>query len=121
MRSLDSKIWREKIEPYRLHTGEYGSDSSYGNDGVFFIMVNSIVFKVICSDGLGWDHVSVSSEHGTPLWNNMHKIKRLFFTDHEVVMQLHPAESDYVNMCESCLHLWRPQHQEIPVPDIGMV
>ena len=80
-----------------------------------------LTFNVIASDGNGWDHVSVSTEERCPKWNEMQQIKELFFRDDEVVMQLHPAESEYVNNHPHCLHLWRPHKQEIPLPNIAMV
>ena len=51
----------------------------------------------------------------------MCKIKELFFEDEEVVMQLHPKKSEYVNNHEHCLHLWRPIDSEIPIPNSILV
>jgi hypothetical protein len=65
--------------------------------------------RVIVSSGGGWDHVSVSLPDRCPYWDEMCRIKRLFFKPEEVVMQLHPAESKYKNVHKFCLHLWRPQ------------
>src|SRR4051812_18832968 len=67
--------------------------------------------RVIAADGLGWDHVSVSVDGVSrcPHWEEMCAVKQLFFRDDEVVMQLHPAEADYVNDHPYVLHLWRPQ------------
>jgi len=39
----------------------------------------------------------------------------------DVVMQLHPARSDYVNNHNFCLHLWRPQGQTIPTPPVKLL
>jgi hypothetical protein len=39
----------------------------------------------------------------------------------DVVMQLHPAKSQYVNHHPHVLHLWRPLKETIPIPDKGMV
>ena len=61
---------------------------------------------------MAWDHVSVSLKTRTPTWEEMCHIKSLFFADEEVVMQLHPAKSAYVNYHPFCLHLWRPQSAE---------
>lgn len=43
-------------------------------------------------------------------------IKDLFWGEEEVVMQLHPAKSQYVNQHDYCLHLWRPKTIAIPLP-----
>ena len=49
-------------------------------------------------------------------WTEMCQIKDMFWNDDEVVMQIHPAKSNYVNLMPNCLHLWSPIEQEIPVP-----
>lgn len=74
--------------------------------------------SVIWSFGGGWDHVSVSpyKKRITPSWDDMCRIKDMFFCDDEVVVQFHPAKSEYVNMMPNCLHLWRPQEEKIPTP-----
>ena len=69
-------------------------------------------YRVIVANGQGWDHVSVSHPLETVPWEAMAAIKDLFFEDEEVVMQLHPAKSQYVNIHPNCLHLWRPQPKE---------
>lgn len=73
----------------------------------------SVVFSV----GQGWEHVSIALlNQNTPTWNDMCWIKAQFWDDNEVVMQLHPKKSEYVNNKENCLHLWRPKNCEIPTP-----
>ena len=71
--------------------------------------------------GCWWDHVSVSFKNRMPTWDEMAEIKRMFFWPHEVVMQLHPNEEEYVNLFPYCLHLWRPWLVEIPTPPSWMV
>jgi hypothetical protein len=75
--------------------------------------------RVLCSEGdseIRWQHVSVSLPKRCPNWPEMCFIKDLFFAPGEVVMQLHPAKSNYVNVHEFCLHLWKPLDAEIPLP-----
>lgn len=79
------------------------------NSGAFVGKFGSARLSIIASDGFGWDHVSVSLATRCPTWDEMCWVKRLFFEPQEIVMQLHPAESDYVNNHSHCLHLWRPQ------------
>ena len=71
---------------------------------------------VIASKHAGWDHISVSRQFRAPNWSEMELIKRMFFEDHEVAMQLHVAIADHKNIHPHCLHIWRPHHQEIPLP-----
>lgn len=51
----------------------------------------------------------------------MCQVKAIFWDKDDVVMQLHPAESEYVNFHKYCLHLWRPIGIAIPVPPTYMV
>lgn len=80
---------------------------------------------VIASNGEGWEHVSVRAVRnigGTlrnylPIWDEMCFVKSLFWEDEDVVMQLHPKKSEYVNTHAFVLHLWRPTGGiEIPTP-----
>ena len=77
--------------------------------------------RVVWSNGAGWDHVSVSWNNRCPTWEEMVKVKRLFFNDDETVVQYHPSESNYVNFHPYCLHLWRKQDDSIPLPATWMV
>ncbi len=43
-------------------------------------------------------------------------LKDMCCKEDEVVMELHPAKKDYVNVYNECLHLWKPQHETIPTP-----
>lgn len=80
-------------------------------------------FFCVVSTGMGWEHVSVSipSEMRCPTWEEMCYIKDIFWEKDQVVVQFHPAEKDYVNRHEHCLHLWRPTDQTFPVPQKIMV
>jgi hypothetical protein len=76
---------------------------------------------VICSTTHGWDHVSVSGTSRCPVWQEMEMIKRKFFYEDEVCMQLHVATKDHINIHPNVLHLWRPQNIAIPVPPKELV
>lgn len=82
------------------------------------IIFGKLDASVIWSNGAGWDHVSISpyKRHYMPSWNEMCKLKDMFFYPEETVLQYHPAQSQYVNQLGNCLHLWRPQRYEIPLP-----
>lgn len=82
-------------------------------DGTKTNKIASVVYSV----GGGWEHVSIALlNQNTPTWEDMCYVKSLFWDDNEVVMQLHPKKSEYVNNKENCLHLWRPLNCEIPTP-----
>lgn len=82
------------------------------SNGVFHIRLKCSHrwFNVIATSGGGWDHVSVNPDHHTrtPTWDEMCEIKDLFFLPEEEVVEYHPKRSEYVNLAQHCLHLWRP-------------
>ena len=86
--------------------------------GMGYIRMPGWMGSVIWSYGGGWDHVSVSPANKDimPTWDDMCRIKEIFFYDSEAVVQYHPAKSNYVNLMPNCLHLWRPQKVDMPVP-----
>ncbi len=71
-----------------------------------------------------WEHVSVhayrdrgrTTQTRTPTWNEMAWVKDLCWDAEDVVMQLHPRKSEYINDHPHTLHLWRPIGQAIPTP-----
>lgn len=109
-----------RFNPARIRhplTGDVGD----AYNGAFQIGVNGVLLSVIASNGRGWDHVSVSHPYRTPTWQEMCEIKRLFFKEEETVIQYHPARSNYINIHDHCLHLWRKQDADFPMPDLIMV
>lgn len=106
------------LDAHRLDMREfYGSSGDEANGAFSFPSpTDGQSLRVIASSGLGWDHVSVSRSSRCPNWPEMEYIKRKFFNDDETVMQLHVPASDHINNHPNCLHLWRPQNQEIPRP-----
>lgn len=127
----------EHLNQFRNRTdSEYGSDDSIGMNGFFVIPLSKedqSYALVICSDGndaVPWEHISVrigyKKYHGklaerTPTWDEMCVMKDLFWGEDEVVMQLHPARSQYVNVHPNVLHLWKPKNTEIPTPPMVAV
>lgn len=105
-------------EQYRVKNGAMGSDASIGNSGLFLIKTLKLPQQIRCiaSDGMGWEHISVSLHNRCPTWEEMCFIKGLFWDEDDCVMQLHPPKSEYVNNHPYCLHLWRPINSAIPVP-----
>lgn len=102
-----------------------GSTSKDGNNGSFRVpnpyVMGTGALIVIASDGLGWDHVSVSLKERCPSWAEMEYIKRMFWEPEDAVFQLHPPLSEYINKCATCLHMWRNQKVDIERPPLFMV
>lgn len=106
------------IEKYRVTMkGMYGDE----HNGAALIPLRGNYFRVVFSNGGGWDHVSVSLEKRCPTWGEMCYVKELFFSEEELVVQYHPAKSNYVNVHPYCLHLWRPQNEQLPQPPMEYV
>ncbi len=85
--------------------------------GAGTIVVNGKKCTLVFSWGGGWEHVSIAPyDKKTPTWEDMCKVKRMFWEDDEAVVQIHPKREDYVNRKKNCLHLWRPIDQELPLP-----
>jgi hypothetical protein len=113
----DPNLRALKFKEPDLHTGQVYQDV----DGVYRVPCAGVQLTVIASNGLGWDHVSVSLRHRTPTWAEMEFVRALFFRDDETVMQLSVPRTDHISCHPFCLHLWRPQHGEIPRPPNELV
>lgn len=64
----------------------------------------------------GWEHVSVSIADRCPSWEDMCRVKAMFWGDDEAVVQFHPPKSEYVNNHEFCLHLWKQVGVKVELP-----
>lgn len=59
------------------------------------------------AEGGEYDHVSVASPKRIPTWEELCKIKDMFFEDEEECYQVFPKKSEYVNVHKNCMHIWR--------------
>lgn len=122
------------VEGYRIRTGPMPSSRADGNNGAFMIPASAhgmILLLTIVSDGGGWEHASVTPRQRgkrgslalarTPTYAEMDFIKRLFWEDHETVIQYHVPRTDHINVHDFCLHLWRPIDVAIPLPPAAFV
>jgi hypothetical protein len=107
----------------RVSHGLYASTAAGGPNGAFKLRspMDHKPMGVFASDGLGWDHVSVSRHDRCPTWEEMEYVRNLFFEPAETAMQLHVPADRHMNVHPFCLHIWRPQQVEIPVPPLVMV
>lgn len=135
-------------ERYRNKTGMFASNE--GDGGLFIINVkfdaekppiprNIIVpdhlrmqpqteerkvsFAVFATNDAGWEHISVTipKEKRTPTWDEMEFLKQLFWEPQEAAFQIHPPQSEYVNMHPYCLHIWRKIGFEYPLPPTELI
>jgi hypothetical protein len=112
-------VYRRTDRDVIAHYGGIGDETC----GVFEVpsTIDRSPLLVIASAGEGWEHVSVSRKNRCPNWPEMEQIKRLFFRDEEVCMQLHVAVPNHISVHPNCLHIWRPTDQAIPLPPHWMV
>jgi hypothetical protein len=116
-KALSAKVESRRKNGER-NSGPYGSFLLTHPDGARL--------QVIASDGRDWadcglpggpwEHVSVSLPTRCPTWAEMDWVKRLFWEDDEVVLQLHVPRRDHISIHNFCLHLWRPVGVELPLP-----
>lgn len=110
-------------EKFRITKGPAASAAAFGNNGAFRFPAapGRPALSVIASDGEGWEHVSVSTPFRCPTWDEMCWIKDQFWGPEDCVVQFHPPRSEYVNVHQFCLHLWRPTTGEIVTPPALLV
>ena len=111
------------LDAFRLDSTPIHGWSGDGTCGAFrlFSPIDKVALNIVASSGDGWDHVSISRANRPPNWREMEYVKGMFFKPDETVMQLHVPMKDHINVHPHCLHLWRPQHVEIPRPPGWMV
>jgi hypothetical protein len=73
----------------------------------FKIPFKGTMLTVVASNIKNFEHASVSLKHRNPTWNEMCFVKDLFWEDEECCIQFHPRKSEYVNLHEHCLHIWK--------------
>ena len=102
----------------RVKTGLYASTPECGFNGAFWCKIHNLLCRIVASDGMGWQHVSVSIAGSVipPSWSIMSQVKDLFWDAEDTVMQLHPPRSLHVNYHPGCLHLWRPTDEGVTIP-----
>lgn len=113
-----------RLDPFRRTHAVLGA--GFGRIGYFEIPTRAMgrldMLRVIASDGLdedgdhGWEHVSVSLATRTPTWEEMARVKDLWWGPDECVFQFHPPENDYVRCHPHCLHLWKPTAPGLSIP-----
>ena len=115
MKSISAAL--EKYRNRKVALALYGSEGDEYN-GLFtnVPLPSGAKATIIASNGGGWEHVSVSIKGRCPRWQEMCYVKDLIFDNEEEVVQFHPKKSEYVNIHDTCLHLWRPTNGNIMTP-----
>ena len=78
--------------------------------GLGFALINNIGLRVIIDiqerNNESWLHVSFSRNHKLPSYQEIKQVKTDFIGKDNVAIMIFPAQVDYVNLHEFCLHLW---------------
>jgi hypothetical protein len=83
------------------------------NDGTIVIASQAIE-----RDGQLWQHVSVSvSKHKLPTWDCLCSVRDIFLGPETLAIQVLAPRGEWVNDCNTCLHLWCCPGRRI-VPDL---
>lgn len=99
---------RSELEQFRDRAREV---MLFGQE-VYLIPHNGVILEAIMSISMGWEHVSmvvIKPDFDTriPTHEEMAFLKSLFWDENEICIQVHPRKSEYVNINEHCLHLWK--------------
>jgi len=110
-----------RLDSYRRVHPTLGESKTGSSFGYFEMGELRIVSSGQSWADNAWEHVSVTRRDGrTPSWEEMCRVKKLFWRDDECVVQYHPKKTAYVNIHKGCLHLWsRPEG--FPMPDVSQV
>lgn len=109
----------DKIERYRAKH-PLGFAQKAGDDFGWFEIPTKIGgpklrVQVAPSDD-EWQHVSVSRGDRCPTWEEMCFVKNLIWDKEDTVVQFHPPESEWISNAKYCLHLWKWNGGEFPMP-----
>jgi hypothetical protein len=119
-------------EPARITTGPMATRPREGRYGAFLVPSPEPgwALQLICDDGTlaeahGWEHVSVTARRydrtRVPTWREMAFVKAECWDPEDVVVQFHPRASEYVNVHQDVLHLWRHRDHPFPTPPANLV
>jgi hypothetical protein len=117
------------LNRYRKKHPTFGKSEADALYGYFVIPCNGVYLHVISSGSHAirrseieqWEHVSVSLPDRCPTWEEMCHVKSMFWSDSETVIQFHPRKTNYVNIHEHCLHLWKRVGVEAELPPTACV
>ena len=99
-------------EPHTvIFLGDYVDRGSQSKAVIDFLMTNPFD---------GFEHISVhiqdDGEQQIPSWEEMRKIKDIFWDDDDIVAQYYPSKESYIYSHENTIHLFRCSSGLLPHP-----
>ena len=85
---------------YCIQARYFGSNDAIDSNGVFSIPLGPLVRNVMASDGMGWEHVSVSLRNRTPNWREMCFIKGLLAASGNFALERLCADERVSTWCD---------------------
>ena len=113
----NSRIEHFRREHPLLGAGDRGTNCGYFERGPLRIISSGTPEKGLPQ----WEHVSVSCAGRCPTWDEMAKVKAMFWGEDETVVQFHPRADRHVNLSPFCLHIWKKVGEEFELPPTGLV
>lgn len=74
------------------------------------------LYVMVAPSDAEWQHISVSRGDRCPTWDEMCRVKDLFWDEEMTVVQFHPPKSEWISNARNCLHLWRWTGGDFPRP-----
>lgn len=121
-----NKDWEDKVIKHKECVDGPPENIDWSKNGCFIIPAPmGMNYACIAAVGKGWEHVSVHMFHDkqlkTPTWDEMCHVKDMFWSKEDTVLQFHPSKSNYINIHNHTLHLWRPIGIDFPMPPQNLV
>lgn len=79
-----------------------------------------VIFSGGYRDEASWLHVSTSWANRLPTWEELREVRKTFFDDTLVAVQVFPPKAEYVNVHPYCLHLYARVDART-VPDLRII
>lgn len=113
MSNPENRLTGDKILLGDVEKFIVSNDSTVAFGGDYYDTLNNKRLNFVFSVQEGWEHLSVSMPSKTPTWEQMCMMKDIFWEEEEECLEYHPRKSEYVNIHNHCLHIWRPEVDKI--------
>lgn len=123
MRTIEEITGNKKLMGLKYDVDPVNRERFSGSGYIVFNpkRISEAAKVIFGSNENGWEHVSVSFPRRCPTWDEMCAAKDIFWQAEECCVEYHPPKSEYINIHDYCLHIWRPKNGQIAQPDADLV
>lgn len=108
-------FWKEsKINIYQLMSSDAEDYIRCWDYNGLHVLASVVRYN----DGREWLHISFSRKNRMPEYKDMKLVRNSFIGEDKKSIMVFPEKSHYVNISETCLHLWYTK--ECPIPDFDI-